>query len=192
MPAAGATMEVMSDTPKQPYQTLGNHLRYLREQQMESLAEVSGAVEIDETLLERIEAGHVRPSEDILLLLISHFNMQDQEAVQLWELAGYDGSERRQQEELVQEVLQGHKSAVFVVAMDTRTAYTDSVNIESNAAGIVMRFGQLNSKRQAQPVANVGMSYEQAEQVLQQLQIALLRNRYLRNPRQLPPPSDVA
>ena len=53
----------MGNTPQQkPYQTLGKHLRYLREQHSESLAEVSGAVEIDEKLIERIEAGHERPA----------------------------------------------------------------------------------------------------------------------------------
>lgn len=52
--------------------------------------EVSGAVEIDEKRLKRIEAGIERPAEDILLLLISHFGVADREAVQLWELADYD------------------------------------------------------------------------------------------------------
>ncbi len=73
-----------------PFKTLGTHLKYLREHSSESLAEVSGAVEINEDIMERIEQGVERPSEEILMLLISHFNMQDNEAVQLWELAGYD------------------------------------------------------------------------------------------------------
>jgi len=38
-----------------PFKTLGSHLKYLREQSSESLAEVSGAVEIDESMLEDIE-----------------------------------------------------------------------------------------------------------------------------------------
>src|ERR1700683_4187621 len=73
-----------------PYITLGQHLKYVREQSRQSLLEVSGAVEIDEDRLERIEAGIERPAEDILLLLISHFGVADREAVQLWELADYD------------------------------------------------------------------------------------------------------
>jgi len=48
----------------------------LRENHRESAAEVSGAVEIDEKSLRRIEAGTERPSEDILLLLISHFALK--------------------------------------------------------------------------------------------------------------------
>ncbi|CAN5188207.1 hypothetical protein BH09PAT3_BH09PAT3_0170 [soil metagenome] len=180
----------MSDISKpHPYQTLGKHLRYLREQHLESLAEVSGAVEIDETLLERIEAGRERPAEDILLLLITHFNMQDQEAVQLWELAGYDEStsERRKQEDILQEALSGHKPVVLVLGVDTRTMYTDSIQIDADNAGITLNFGQLNSKKQQQSVAKLGMSYEQAEAVLQSLQHALLHGKHSSNPKLLPP-----
>lgn len=186
-------MEVMSENRQQPYQTLGNHLRYLREQQLESLAEVSGAVEIDEHQLARIEGGAERPSEDILMLLISHFNMQDQEAVQLWELAGYDElAERRHQEELVHDALNSSKSIMFVVGLDARTLYTDSVQVSNDAAGVVMHFGQLNRKRQQLPIAHLGMSYEQAERTLAELQRAILRGKYAQHPKQLPPPSDVA
>ena len=54
------------------------------------MAEVSGAVEIDEQSLQRIEQGKERPTEDILMLLINHFGMQDDDAANLWQLAGYD------------------------------------------------------------------------------------------------------
>lgn len=178
----------MSDI--KPYSTLGKHLRYLREQHLESLAEVSGAVEIDEQQLERIEDGHERPAEDILLLLINHFDMQDQEAVQLWEMAGYDGStnDRERNEDIVQEALQGQKPIMFIVGVDVRTMYSDTVTIATDKAGITMNFGKMNSKRQAQTVSSVGMSYEQAQQVLRQLQFALLYGKHSHQPKQLPPP----
>ena len=79
----------MNDREKQlPYETLGSQLRRLRERNRESVAEVSGAVEIDETELSKIESGTDRPSEDILLLLISHFAVEDDKAAELWQLAG--------------------------------------------------------------------------------------------------------
>jgi transcriptional regulator with XRE-family HTH domain len=66
----------MNDMNKQlPYKPLGAILRHLRERNRESIAEVSGAVEIDESALDRIEDGSERPSEDILMLLISHFSV---------------------------------------------------------------------------------------------------------------------
>src|SRR6202035_4537575 len=71
---------------KKPYTSLGDHLRNVREQSKRSLAGVSGAVEIDENTLQLIEAGQQRPEEDVMLLLISYFNVQDQEALHLWDL----------------------------------------------------------------------------------------------------------
>lgn len=181
----------MSNAPQhQPYQTLGNHLRYLREQHLESLAEVSGAVEIDEKLLASIEAGQERPAEEILFLLISHFDMQDQEAGQLWELAGYHESasaERRKQEDLLQDALSGSKPVIVVVGMEGRTLYTDDLVVDTNAGGIVLNFGQLNSKQLPQTIAKVGMSYDQAEAVLQQIQHALLYAKHSAQPKLLPP-----
>ena len=177
----------MSNTHPQPYQTLGKHLRYLREQHRESIAEVSGAVEIEETSLARIEAGHERPAEEILMLLISHFDMQDQEAVQLWELAGYDANASSRPEDILQDSMAQGKPVVVLFGLDARTMYTDIAQITGDAAGITMKFGQLNSKKQQQHVANLGMSYEQAEAVLKQLQNALLYGRQSQKPKQLPP-----
>src|SRR3954469_20349750 len=78
------------DAQKIPFKTLGEKLKIIRQKLHESVAEVSGAVEIEEQVLSRIEQGHERPSEDILLLLINHFGMQDDDAAKLWQLAGYD------------------------------------------------------------------------------------------------------
>src|SRR3954465_1840609 len=79
----------MSDLNKSPYKTLGKYLKDLRTRANESLAEASGAVEIDVRQLASYELGKARPSEDVLLLLISHFGAKDDEAVRMWELAGF-------------------------------------------------------------------------------------------------------
>ena len=112
--------------------------------------------------------------------------MQDQEAVQLWELAGYDGGSSRPEDILQDSVAQG-KPVVVLFGLDARTMYTDSVLVETGGAGITIKFGQLNSKKQQQHVAKVGMSYEQAEEVLRQLQSAVLYGRHNQDPKQLPP-----
>lgn len=171
-----------------PFITLGKHLKYVREQSHQSLAEVSGAVEIDEKRLARIEAGKERPAEDILLLLISHFNVQDREAVQLWELADYD-SELPDQIKLEIDQPSG-KPVVMLLAMDIRTMYSDGLEVVSNQAGLTLNFTQMVTPSQANTVARVGMSHEQAEQVLKTLQQALLQARYQKGPKALPPPSD--
>src|SRR5574337_1317106 len=75
---------------RQTYRPLGRKLKELRGRANESLAEASGAVEIDVRELAAIELGQDRPSEEVLLLLISHFGAKDDEALKLWELAGYN------------------------------------------------------------------------------------------------------
>lgn len=166
-----------------PYKSLGTHLRQVREQSRESLAEVSGAVEIDSEQLEQIEAGKKRPSEDILMLLINHFHLMDHEAVQLWESAGYDNEapNRRQFNDTTD------KPPVVVLAMDLRTMYSDGCNIEAGKNGLVMTFTQGN--KQVVPVAKVGMSYQQAEDMLAVLRHAVVYGRYQSVPKQLPPGS---
>lgn len=175
--------EQKQNTP--PFKTLGTHLKYLREQVRESLAEVSGAVEIDVNVLERIEQGFERPTEDILLLLISHFAMPDQEAVQLWELAGYDG-DASGKFHLDDPALAG-KPVVMVIGLDMRTQYSDGLDIVVNPAGLTLNFTQAAANNQRMPVGRIGMSVEQAEQVVKNLQAALLRARYGNGPQALPP-----
>src|SRR5665811_1650474 len=75
--------------PEGTFRQLGKTLKDLRDRANETLAEASGAVEIDVKQLVGFELGHNRPTEDVLLLLISHFGVRDDEAVKLWELAGY-------------------------------------------------------------------------------------------------------
>ncbi len=170
-----------------PYSTLGSHLKYVREQSRQSLIEVSGAVEIDEQRLERIEAGIERPAEDILLLLISHFDVADREAVQLWELADYDSDmpDQIRPEALEQQL--ASKNVVMLVGFDTRTIYSDGLDVIWNNAGMTLNFTQATAPGQNLPVAKIGMSYEQAEQVVNTLQKAILQAKYVGNTKLLPP-----
>src|SRR6185312_1399050 len=109
-----------------PFVLLGQRLRQFRETRRESVAEVSGAVEIDTDLLERIESGEVCPSEEILNLLISHFSLQDHEAGQLWEWAGIS----RGTDSLgsLQEL--GSRATLVLLAIDSRVQYSDSVSVK--------------------------------------------------------------
>lgn len=168
--------------PTPPFKTLGTRLKYLRERSRESVAEVSGAVEIDEDELMRIEQGVERPSEEILMLLMSHFNMQDTEAVQVWELAGYDAKNGPEIAGISTDDVLSSKPVVMLLAVDVRTQYTDGVDITADNAGVTMTFTQQtsmqrdgqNAQNGTQPVAKVGMSLEQAAAVSNALQQALL------------------
>lgn len=173
--------------PQAPYITLGRHLKYVREQSRQSLAEVSGAVEIDERHLQRIEDGLERPAEDILLLLISYFGVKDHEAVQLWELAEYSSDlpdEIRTDSQAAQ--LEG-KPMVMLLAVDVRTMYSDGLDAMVTPAGVTLHFTQAVNQSQQATVARVGMSHQQAQQVINNLQQALLRAKYLGSTKLLPP-----
>ena len=173
--------------PAKPYVSLGSHLRYVREQSKQSLAEVSGAVEIDEQQLERIETGLERPAEDILLLLISHFGVKDREAVQLWELAEYD-SDMPDEIRADHDPHQGVKPMVMLLALDVRTMYSDGMDVVVTPAGVTLHFNQTTSPSQMAPIAKIGMSQQQAELVIQTMQQALLHAKYNGGARLLPPP----
>lgn len=179
------TMEDMQGSnSEQPFGLLGDRLRHFREIRQESVAEVSGAVEIDTEVLERIERGEECPSEDILTLLISHFGLQENEAVQLWEWAGFahvtDG-----RSEGLQDI--ASRASIVLVAIDARVMYTDGVSIAADKKGVVLNFMQPGFQPQQLPAARIGMSYEQAEQLFSVLQQTLLRKKYLPNNRLLPP-----
>ncbi len=174
-----------------PFKMLGSHLKYLREQLQESLVEASGAVEIETDMLVRIEQGVERPPEDILLLLIQHYDMQDQEAVQLWELAGYDGDNSPHKLKIdsnTADLLQ-NKQMVMLLAMDVRTMYSDGVDINVNPGGITLNFTQTAGQGKQLPVGRIGMSHDQAALVLKTLEQALLRAKYMNHPHGLPPTS---
>ncbi len=168
-----------------PFITLGRHLKYVREQLHQSVAEVSGAVEIDEQTLEKIESGQERPAEDILLLLISHYGVEEQQALQLWELAEYDAS-APEQLKIETDTSAGQK-VVMLLAMDMRTIYSDGVQADVDQAGVTLTFTQASGKSQKTPVARVGMSAEQAKAVVYTIQQALLKSQYGTGSKFLPP-----
>ncbi len=149
----------MDEPQLRPFRPLGKRLKALRDRANETLAEASGAVEIDVKLLASYELGHARPSEDILLLLISHFSAKDEEAVQMWEMAGYG------MRQLASSTPDNGEQPVM---------FTDVVDVIVNNYGVVMHFMQ-SSGLDSQPatVSKVGMSREHAKSVLQILQTTL-------------------
>lgn len=144
----------------------------MRIKKQETLAEVSGAVEIDVTNLADMEKGVRRPSEDILMLLISYFAVGEDDAVKLWELAGYDApaADMDAEHEHTSTIVQ----PVIVVPLDARIVYTDNLQIEETKYGLTITFLQGGGVQgKTMPVSRVGMSREHAEQLSQTLKDAL-------------------
>lgn len=170
-----------------PYQPLGNQLKKMRIRRRESLAEVSGAVEIDVELLTGIEQGKKRPTEDILLLLISYFSVKEDEATKLWEMAGYD-QVAGPSISMVNDVDSSAKNAVMVMPMDARIVYTDMMHVMINNFGVVLNFMQTaGPNNQPLAVARIGMSKEHAKSVLEVLQSTLQNS----EAKALPAPEDA-
>lgn len=150
-----------------PYDTLGKQLKALRTRAKETLAEASGAVEIDVRELAGFELGQDRPSEDVLLLLISHFSARDDEAVKLWEMAGYGMTK-------IPAAQMANEQALVTQPDENKVLFTDVVDVIVNNYGVVMNFMQSGGPNlPPSNVARVGMSREHAKSVLEILQITL-------------------
>ena len=153
-----------------PFRPLGKKLKHLRDSANETLAEAAGAVEIDVRTLASYELGHNRPTEDVLLLLISHFGAKDEEAVKLWELAGYG----------MAKIPAAHMTSeepprqLPPESQEPRVLFTDVVDVIVNNYGVVMKFMQGTGPGTQPPaVAKVGISREHAKSVLHILQVTL-------------------
>jgi transcriptional regulator with XRE-family HTH domain len=157
----------MNELDKNPYKPLGKRLKELRTRANESLAEASGAVEIDVMELAGFELGKSRPTEDVLLLLISHFGAKDDEAVKLWEMAGYGLDKIPVSHEVNSDIAEAPPAA------DNRILFTDVVDIVVNNYGVIMNFMQSGPANTSQTVARVGMSREHAKSILKILQTTI-------------------
>lgn len=183
----------MSEVDK-PFAELGKRLKNYREKQQRSLQEVSGAIEIDEDKLVRYERGDDRPDEDIMLLLINYFDLEDNDALKVWKLAQYDSNLSEHIDfdsgdlDFDSQSSQVIKQVVMLLAMDTRTIYSDGFEVTWNKAGVTFDFTQLNGKQRVS-IAKIGMSLEQAENIAKCLETTLLKIKLNTYKKLLPPPN---
>jgi transcriptional regulator with XRE-family HTH domain len=164
----------MSEKSNTPYKSFGEVLKKLRSSAAKSPAEVSSAIEIDEARLMQYEEGKQRPSEDILILLIQHFNLKDDQASELWKLAGYTGEPEEDLYFMNDESGNPQAMTVGVTAYDARIVYTDMIQVMVNNYGVIINFMQgAGPGCQPMAVSRVGMSKEHARSVLEVLRKTL-------------------
>jgi transcriptional regulator with XRE-family HTH domain len=165
----------MSDkSPKKnPYILLGYKIRNIREKKNETIEQVAGAVEVDKELLMKFETGIKLPDEDILLLLISHFDLKNDEAKKVWQLAGYESIEDDFKPEFHDSFTQ--VPTIVIVPFDNKILYSDLVQVSSNNYGLVLNFMQANLTKNTQPqfVSRIGISKEHAADIVKMLSQAL-------------------
>lgn len=189
----------MGQHKAQPFSPFGLALKQLREKNSKSQAEVSGAVEIDQDRLVSYESGEARPTEDVLFLLIRHFNLKDNEANELWRLAGYINHGTDHAQYFVNDEMGGAKESrtVMVSQEDARIVYTDMIQVMVNNYGVILNFMQgAGVSNQPLAVSRVGMSKEHARSILEVLKKTLeqVDDSSLvadGKPKQLPPGSKI-
>ena len=119
--------------------------------------------------------------------------MEDSDALHLWSLAGYDIDDLMVEgaDPLMASDIPIPRDLIMLLAIEQRTLYSDSLDIHYDTNGLVLNFKQIAGQKQPLSVAKLGMSYKQAEQVLQTLQKVLLRHKYLKGPKSLPKGKDI-
>jgi hypothetical protein len=177
-----------------PFKILGSKLRSTRLKSKQTLSEVSWSVEIDEKKLLQIELGFQKPSETVLESLIEHFKLSETEANDLFNLAGYSEAHDANLNflEMIQSLLGGvgNKTVLMLSQTEQRAFFSDGLDVHYDKKGIMLNFKQSLGQPQPTSVAKIGMSYEQAEQVLKTISKALLRAKYMNKPSSLPPGSN--
>jgi transcriptional regulator with XRE-family HTH domain len=168
----------MNEQPskKNPYFSLGNQLQNIREKSKQTIDQVSGAIEVDSELLVKFENGLKLPDEDILSLLISHFNLQSDEAKKIWRLAGYDSFVDNFSFE--PPVTPVQVPTIVIVPFDNKVIYSDLVQLSTNNYGLVLNFMQASTQKNNQPqfVSRIGISREHAADIVKMLSQALKTN----------------
>jgi len=178
-----------SSMDSKPYQQLGEQLRNHRISTKETIAEASNALELEEKVLESYESGLDRPDEELLFMLINHYRLQERNANKLWELAGYET--HFNDDDALEEAMLAAKQLIMVIASDNRTLYTDGVNIDCTKTGIQLSFTQSIGQNKTINIARVGMSFEQANQVIKGISVALTYAKFTPNNLFLPPGKQV-
>ncbi len=175
-----------------PYFQLGELLRKIRTSSNKSHNEVSGAIEVSLEQIADFESGQIRPSEEVLIMLMELFDVSDAQAQRMWSLAGYDGEPEMQNLFSLDETNESnfddigapeininggpgippHTVSFGVSFQDPRVVYTDLAKVEINNFGVVMNFMQLSGGSESKPlaVARVGMSRDHAQKVIEMLQ----------------------
>ncbi len=175
----------MDKSTNQPYKILGDKLKSLRKNHHETIEEVSSAVEIDNQELIKIESGVTKPSEEILMYLINHFQLSDNEATTFWQLANYDNVSSNFFNKTIDENLMNN--LILLMPLELRPLYSDHVEIILGDSGLVINFNQ-QINNQLIPITKVGMTLEQANILQKALENALLKIKYNSGPKKLSSP----
>lgn len=169
-----------------PYESFGKKIKKIRTESNKSLRDVSGAVELAPDQLSKIESGILRPSEELIAMLVNHFGLSQDQTEELLKLAGYNHE--------IKEVLvlknklrkkyddhdhpkfeQDTIKHLLFYLNNSHIYYTDEVKVSTNKHGITIQFMQSlpvskdKEHNRSIIVSRLGMSAEHANVLAQVL-----------------------
>ena len=168
-----------------PYKNLGQEIRKIRTAQKRTVLDVSSAVELNPTSLSRIESGQIRPTQETINLLINHFDLAEDDANRLWQLAGYEqqlslgtdiSSTEPQLDNYIDSILGNSSKQIVMAVNDQRIVYTDVIHVRVNNHGVVVSFLQGAGDSQPSLINRFGMSLEHARSLVRELGQAIERH----------------
>lgn len=164
-----------------PYVKFGQVVHNLRRTYHTTRQELCGALELSADFLDRLEQGIEKPSEDLVEQLISHFELEENLANNLWILAGYP----------LEKIEDITVQTAYMPIGELRVSYTDLVHVSVNNFGVVLNFMQnVGPNNQPVVVSRLGMSKEHAQSVVDVLTKTLVasedkKQQSIRSPREL-------
>lgn len=164
-----------------PFLNFGERIRKYRMQKGENITQAAQALELDRTYLSRLENGHLQPARKLLEKICNYYSITEDEASEVFTLAGYPGKDIVMRTKNREEVNQMEENQITGVKSDrgieinvpgnTVVLYTDSAFVTTNEFGCTIDFAQrLGSTNKHNVVTRVGMSKSHMRALIKALQ----------------------
>jgi transcriptional regulator with XRE-family HTH domain len=173
---------------KEPFAKFGATLKKMRLSAKDTIDGLSEALELDRRVYSLIEKGTLQPAEDVVTMILSKYKVEEAEALDIWELAGYNEVESDKEVYIENTIVK--TQPIMVLPQDLRIVYTDMVHIVVNNYGLTINFMQGGGNGNSPlAVARIGMSIEHAKSVANVINDTLDKHFNAKNalPKSLPP-----
>ncbi len=155
----------------------------LRKSNGESLVQLSEAINIDRSYLNKVELGKIKPSTKLLERILVHFSVEGSKAEVLRQVAGHvplnivsDLSGKEGINTMLEQPTTQTMTQVSLNPMQTPVLYTDSTFVSASEFGLVLDVAQNMNGQQQNIVARIGMSFDHAKKLIDVLQDTLDKN----------------
>lgn len=170
--------------------TLGKKLKQARGEHKLSQANLAQAMDIDTTLLSKIENGHIPPTIEQLQALIDALELDEPTALALWNLSGRpagfvtrkriltNSPERINNMSARKSPAKKTNEMSFTIdPARVQTLYSDIAAVVSTENGMTLQFGQhMAGSNTANVVASVGVSFDHARKIAEAIAGELDKN----------------